>query len=198
MKVTLISGNADKLRQARAVFHDTPIALVAIAHDRQEIQGESALEIARETALAYAKRIDGYVLREDHALYLHALQPFPGPYTHFFNKHMPVTTLLQAMAHAEDRSGFFELATVLVTPEGEVREYIQRVEIEVARTARGGNGNWDRVLMLRGESLTFAEKSGQSQASGGEGANPWNRNFRRVRDDLLSMDEDSETQRRQL
>lgn len=31
-KVTLISGNADKLRQAREVFNGTRITLVAIPH----------------------------------------------------------------------------------------------------------------------------------------------------------------------
>lgn len=189
MKVTRISGNADKLRQAHEVFHGTPITLVAVPHERQEIQGEAVLEIARETALAYAKRMEGYVLREDHALYLRALYPFPGPYTHFFNQHMSVDTLLQAMAHAEDRSGYFELAAVLVAPDGGVREYIQRVDIEVARMVRGDSGSWDRVLKLRGESLTFAEKRGRSQASDGEGANPWNCNFCRVRDDLISVAE---------
>lgn len=100
--LTLITSNKDKIRQAKEVFSNTSIQINYIANDLPEIQANSSIEIAKETAIYYAKKINGAVIREDHSLFINALYPFPGPYTNYFDKNMPVETLLSILKKEKD------------------------------------------------------------------------------------------------
>lgn len=100
--LTLITSNKDKIRQAKEVFSNTSIQINYIANDLPEIQANSSIEIAKETAIYCAKKINGAVIREDHSLFINALYPFPGPYTNYFDKNMPVETLLSILKKEKD------------------------------------------------------------------------------------------------
>lgn len=159
-KLTFITSNEDKIKSVKEVFSNvTNIDLHFVHNDIPEIQGNSSVEIARETALHYARHVNGLVVREDHSLYIRSLYPFPGPYTNFFNNSMPVETLLSMMKNMSDRTGYFELAAVLADTNGKTKEFVYRVKINISEYAVGDKGNWDRVLILDGEELTFSQKA---------------------------------------
>lgn len=179
-QIGFVTGNADKIRVFREVFSGIDVSI--IPNDRPEIQADNGADIARETALYYARKHGGFVIREDHSLYMHALHPFPGPYVHYFDQHMPMETLLAMLHGAVDRSGFFELNAAIANANGFSKTYSHRVPIQVAMAPSGSHGNFDKILMLQGEDKTFSFK----QEQGVPASDVWHHNLNAIRKDLLA------------
>lgn len=78
----------------------------------------------------------------------------------------------------KDRSGYFEIGTVLGLPNGEIREYEFRVPIRIAKEIKGNQRNWDRVMMLKDSEKTFAESNNASRLD------IWNQNYRKIAKEL--------------
>lgn len=157
MLIYLVSKNSGKLAAARYIFDRYGIELRPVDRDYPEIQADTSLEIARYTALAAAKDFGHPAVREDHSLFISALG-LPGPFTSYFEKHIPALRLLELLRPYTDRTGFFEIATVYADPGGSTKEFIYRVPIHITTEERGTlQSGWSRLLVLEGESRTFAE-----------------------------------------
>ncbi|PSG99216.1 MAG: hypothetical protein BRC29_03765 [Nanohaloarchaea archaeon SW_7_43_1] len=176
-EVLLLTGNPDKLKSAEKAFEGTSVDLKQIDEDSPETQASSSLKVARHPVEKAIQEYDKPVIREDHSLYLDAVPGFPGPYLSYFDKNIPAERLLEIL-EGEKRTGCFEIGTVLGFPNGEIEEYEFRVPIEISEEIKGEEGNWDRVMMLEGENETFAESSGEFRLD------IWNRNYRKIADDL--------------
>jgi XTP/dITP diphosphohydrolase len=176
-KVYLLTGNPDKVKSARKAFKEKDIELEQLDECYPEIQADSSLKIARNTVKQAIKDYNRPVIREDHSVFLNAVPGFPGPYMSYFDKKLPAEELLQLL-EGKDRTGYFEIATVLGLPSGEIKEYQFRIPIEIADEIRGNERNWDRVMMLEGEEETFAESSGDSRLE------IWNRNYRKIAEEF--------------
>jgi len=176
-EVYLLTGNPDKVKSARKAFEKTDVELKQLENNYPEIQAESSLEIAKNTVEQAVKEYDKPVVREDHSLYLDAVPGFPGPYLSYFDGNLPAEKLIELLENQE-RTGYFEIATVLGLPNGKIKEYQSRVPVEISEEIKGNKRNWDRVLMLKGEKETFAESSGESRLE------IWNRNYRRIAEEI--------------
>lgn len=142
---------------AQSVFNGGDIELLSVTKDYPEIQADTSLEIARYTALMAASDLQAPAIREDHSLFINALDA-PGPYANFFEKKVDVARLLKILKSFEDRTGFFEVATVYAEPSGFVKEFIFQVPIFFATEERGSlQGGWSRIITLKGETRTLAE-----------------------------------------
>lgn len=172
-QVYLITGNSDKLRSARKAFDNTSIQLKQFETERPEIQASSSVEIARHAVEHALEDCEKPVIREDHSLYLDAVPGFPGPYLSYFDRSLSAEKLLDIVEGLE-RTGYFEIGTVLGLPNGEIKEYEFKVTIELADEIRGDKRNWDKVMMLEGSGKTFAESDTGSRL------NVWNRNYRKI------------------
>ena len=160
MTIHLITNNKDKARIYNDFFADTMFCVRCIPNEWPEIQADKGIDIAKATLQHYASVYPNDILvREDHSLYLDALFPFPGPYMSYFDKNMSVNTLLSIMESKTPRTGYFELATVVRFPNGLSFDYSHHVQISVAKEAKGHSGNWDKVLVLEGENMSFSEKA---------------------------------------
>ena len=176
--VCLVTKNKDKLAAAQLAFEGTNIVLKESNLDYPEIQAESSIDIAKFTALQAAKDEGLPAIREDHSLFINYLGGFPGPYTNYFDKNMPVDKLLEIMGDAKDRTGYFEIAGVLAYPDGKSYEYAYRVPVKISIVCKGNRGNWDKVLMLPDSDTTFAETSSESRRA------VWNKNFLKIKEIL--------------
>lgn len=156
-EVLLITGNKEKLLAAQKVLSKYHIKIKQVKRDYPEIQAESSLEIARFTVLEAIKEFKLPVIREDHSLFIHSLNGFPGPYTNYFDKNMPVETLVKILSLFEDRNAHMELAAALALPNGKVYDFVYQVPLKTSKEVKGTKGNWDKVLMLSNETLTFSE-----------------------------------------
>ncbi len=176
MQLYLVTKNAGKLMAAQSVFGTDDIKLLSVAKDYPEIQAETSLDIAKFTSLHVATETGIPAIREDHSLCLKALRGAPGPYINYFEKRVPVDLLLELMATQRDRSGYFEVGTVLAFPNGETRDFIFQVPLTIAMEPRGQLQNgWSRVIVLDGETRTLAEYDEK------ERVHIWNQNYLKIK-----------------
>lgn len=177
-KACLITSNPEKVEAARKAFRDTEIQLQRKDAPHPEIQASSSLEVARHTVEKALENSDKPVIREDHSLYLDAIPGFPGPYISYFDENLDAEELIE-LIRGKERTGYFEIATVLGFPDGEIREYEFQVDIELAEEPRGEQENFSRILKMRGSDKTFAESDSL------ERIDTWNRNFRKIAEELI-------------
>lgn len=178
-KIYVITRNKGKLMAAQKAFSKFGIVVEAIEKDYPEIQAESSIEIAKFTALQAAKEFKVPVIREDHSLFINALGGFPGPYTNYFEKMIPVEKLLAMLKDCDDRTGHFEIAAAFAKPNGSVKEFVFKVPIKISSEKKGDKGNWDKVLMLAEEDVTFSEVTEESRL------HVWDKNYISIAEDLL-------------
>jgi XTP/dITP diphosphohydrolase len=177
MEILVITGNPDKVEAAEKAFEGTNIAVKQLDDSSPEIQASTSLEVARHRVRKALENYDKPVVREDHSLYLNAIPEFPGPYMSYFEKNLDAEKLLELL-EGEKRTGYFEIATVLGLPDGNLKEYKFKVPIKISRKMKGEQGNWDKVLKLEDSDKTFAETDSSSRLE------IWNRNFRKIAEEL--------------
>ena len=179
MKIYLVTRNPGKLKAAADVFSGSNIELAPVEKDYPEIQAETSLEIAKFTAFQVAKELGVPALREDHSLFIHALG-FPGPYTNYIEKKLTAENLLKLLAHYEDRSGHFEVATVYAQPNGEVFEFVFQVPMTFGTEVKGANPKgWNGLIRLGEETRAITEYPEE------ERLNIWNQGYQKVKEYLI-------------
>lgn len=165
---------------AQSVFKDFDIKLISVEKDYPEIQAETSLEIAKYTALQVAKEIDAPAIREDHSLFIHALN-FPGPFTNFVEKKINVQNLLKILKNFKDRTGHFEIAIVYAEPNGETFEYVFQVPVTFGTEIKGENQRgWDGIIRLNNEKRALTEYPES------ERVDIWNKGYKAVAKHILS------------
>jgi len=178
-EIYIITRNKGKLMAAEKVFSAYGIKVKQIDKDYPEIQGKNSAEIAKFTALQAAKEFNVPVVREDHSLFITALAGFPGPYTNYFDKTIPVEILLKILNNFENRTAKMELAATLAFPDGTAKEFVYQVPLKLSLEIKGNEGNWDKILMLANENETFAEVTEESHVD------IWTKNYVAIAKELL-------------
>lgn len=170
--VIVITRNQSKLDAAKAVFNKFGINLENTDKEYPEIQADTSLEIARFTAIQAAKELKKPVIREDHSLFLNALN-IPGPYTAYIEKRISAEKLLSLLKNQKDRTGYFEIATVYAEPSGLVKEFVYQVPIYIKNKekVKDPKGGWNGILCLKGEPRAFTEYPEQTRL------HAWNKNY---------------------
>jgi XTP/dITP diphosphohydrolase len=158
MKVYLVTKNQGKLLAARSAFSKTTtIELLPVEKDYPEIQASTSLEVAKYTAVQVAWELKAPAIREDHSFFLNALG-LPGPYMNYFNRILSPAKLLRLLSAFDDRTGYFEVATVYAEPNGHTKEYVFQVPFSIVEAERGeGQSGINRLIQLDGETRTLAE-----------------------------------------
>ena len=170
-KIYLLTKNKGKLLAAEKVFNKFGIEIGSLDKEFPEIQEFSSINIAKFSAEGASKEFNVPVLREDHSLYIEALEYFPGPFTAFFDKKMNVKILLRMLKNFENRNAEMELGAALAIPNHKTIESIYRVPLEISKETKGEKGNWDKILKLRENDKTFSETPET------ENIDIWNKNY---------------------
>lgn len=171
MNIYLVTKNQGKAMAAQSAFQNTNINILPVDRDYPEIQADTSLEIACHTALQAAKDYDTPAIREDHSLFINALN-IPGPYMNFFDKRISAENLLKILACFKDRTGYFEVATAYAEPNGTIEKFVFRVPIFFSEKETGTlQGGWNRIIILENETRTLAEYPEE------ERKNIWNKNY---------------------
>lgn len=169
--IHLITGNPGKLLAAQKAFSKYNIQVNQIDTDYPEIQAMNSAEIAKHTAIQAAKDHQVIVVREDHSMFIPSLGGFPGPYTSYFDKTMPVEILLKMLSNFQDRNAEMELAAAIAFPNGNIKEFSYRVPLKLADSPKGDKRNWDKILMLAEGNKTFSETNEE------ENVDVWLKNY---------------------
>lgn len=167
---------------ARSAFEKFKIDIEPLDQEFPEIQSDRSLEIAKYTALQASKENNIPVIREDHSLFINSLG-IPGPYTAFIEKNLAVDKLLNILSLSEDRTGYFEIATVYADPNGKILEYSYQVPVhfkntEVVKDARGG---WNGIICLEGDDRAFTEYPETDRL------NVWNKNYIKIAEEISKV-----------
>lgn len=170
-KIYLLTKNKGKLLAAQKIFDKFRIEIGSIDKEFPEIQAGSSIEIAKFSTEAASKEFNVPILREDHGLYIEALEYFPGPFTAFFDKNMDVEILLKMLENFDNRNAEMELAASLTIPSKGTFESVYRVPLEISKDIQGGERNWDKVLKLRGKEKTFSESTEE------DNVDVWSKNY---------------------
>jgi len=171
MIIHILTKNPGKMLAAKSVFDAREIEVKFIDKEYPEIQADTSLEIAKFAALQAAKDFNVPVVREDHSLFINTLG-IPGPYTSYIEKKLSVEKLLKIMESQDDRSGYFEIATVYAEPNGFNKDFVFQVQIVIVREEKGSlQGGWNRIIKLQGEDRTLAEYPET------ERVDVWNKNY---------------------
>jgi XTP/dITP diphosphohydrolase len=177
-EIYLLTKNKGKILAAQSFFSKFGIEVKNIDKEFPEIQAMNSLEIAQYSALQAAQEFKVPVVREDHSLFINALGGFPGPYTSYFDRTIPVEKLLELLKDVSDRSGYFEIAAAYAKPSGEVKTYVFRVPIKISNKVQGNNHNWDKAIMFPEETRTFSEMSEE------ENVKVWSKNFLAIGEEI--------------
>lgn len=167
MKITFVTGNANKLREVQAILSKDGglenIEVVNAALDLEEVQG-SIDQVTIHKAKQAAQLVGGPVFVEDTCLAFNALGDLPGPYIKWFVKAIGNEGLLKMLSGFEDKS-----ARAITTfgycggPECEP-ELFQGITTGTIVASRGPEGfGWDPTFMPDGFTTTYAEMKGEAK-----------------------------------
>lgn len=178
-RITLLTGNQDKLRIAQNVFREFGIDIDQADLDIPEIQAETSEEIAVHQVREAYRRLRQPVIREDHSLFIDAIN-FPGPFMAYANRSIPVPMLLRMMSGLPSRAAHFEIAGAYADSLDEPFVTSFQVPVEIATEARGNTEQgWDTVLKFPDRDTTFAEEVDENDGA-------WDVNYRRIARHILS------------
>ncbi len=172
--VYILTGNTDKIKAANHIFHKFEIEVLPLELDIPEIQASTSAEIARHAVEQAYKLTDKPVIREDHSFYITELH-FPGPFMAYADKSISAEQLLKIVDTLESRKAYFELAAAYADNQGQVHEFSYQVPIVISSKIRGNDQlGWERLMMLPGDTRTFAEPGGADRTS------LWARNYEAI------------------
>lgn len=157
--VHLLTGNKDKIKAANRVFNQYDVNVLPLQLDIPEIQASTSSEIAAYMVKAAYELTGKPIIREDHSFFIDELG-FPGPFMAYTDKTISAEQLLAIVNTLKSRYAHFELGAAYIDAGGEIHTFSYRVPVVISKEIRGSDSyNWERLMMLPGETKTFAETS---------------------------------------
>jgi XTP/dITP diphosphohydrolase len=157
LKVTFITGNQHKVKEAQGIFQQFNIKLEHLDLGYPEIQGELT-DVALYGAKNAAKRLGKPVLVEDAGLFIRSLEWFPGTYSSYVQETLGNKGILKLMNGARDRYAEFRSVIGFATPKTEPEIFLGVVGGHIAHQEKGKNGfAYDPLFIPEGYDLTFGE-----------------------------------------
>ena len=159
MKITFITGNQHKVKEAKGIFDNFGIELEHADFGYPEIQGELA-DVAGFGAKHVAKRFGKPVIVEDAGIFIKALKWFPGTYSSYVQDTLGNKGILKLMSDVEDRYAEFRSAVGFCTPNTEPEIFLGTVCGNIGQLEKGNNGfAYDPLFKPEGYEQTFGELS---------------------------------------
>jgi XTP/dITP diphosphohydrolase len=159
MKITFITGNQHKVKEAKGIFDNFGIELEHANFGYPEIQGE-LVDVARFGAKYVAKRLGKPVIVEDAGIFIKALKWFPGTYSSYVQDTLGNKGILKLMSDVEDRYAEFRSAVGFCTPNTEPEIFLGTVCGNIGLLEKGTNGfAYDPLFKPEGYEKTFGELS---------------------------------------
>ncbi len=171
-RITLVSGNAGKIAEAR-LASGLPIEAVEI--DLPEIQSLDAGEILTAKAEEAYRRLGRPVVVEETCLELAALNGFPGPLVKWMLEAVGADGIART---ARSLGNLRAKALCFLSYRSERSRFVAFGEVEgvLVLPPRGSNGfGWDPVFLPDGETRTFGELTPAEKLERGHRGRAWRR-----------------------
>lgn len=122
--------------------------LIQYAMDTPEIQDESVIEIARQSAIWAAKETGKPCIKMDVGFFITTLNGFPGPFIKYVNDWLTQDDFLKLMEGKDDRSAYFEDATAIGYPDGTSGVFSLKNHGSIAISKDPINNRWPVNLLF--------------------------------------------------
>lgn len=158
MKLNHLTCNKFKIETAKLALSPFGIEVMPVSLSIPEIQADTNIEVARQSAITATKILNEPVMREDHGFYLHAFPGWPGPYMAHTERTIPPEGVLKLL-HDKDRTGYFEMALAYANPSGCIIELSYRLPCVVSDNIRCGGKDfgWDSIICIGDEHRSLSE-----------------------------------------
>ncbi len=155
MKLYFVTGNENKLREARELLEGFTIEQI-ILEDLPEIQGEPE-QIAKEKARVACEKTGKTVFVEDTALCFNAWNGLPGPYVKDFVKKVGVETFPKLVSSFEDKTAVALVTIGFCEPKKRPLIFQGRINGRIEGPRGETKFDWDKVFVPEGYNKTLAE-----------------------------------------
>ncbi|XP_033119204.1 inosine triphosphate pyrophosphatase-like isoform X2 [Anneissia japonica] len=157
-KLIFVTGNANKLREVKAIVGDT-IQVVSRKIDLPEFQGEPD-DIVIDKCKEAIKEVKGPIIVEDTCLCFSALGGLPGPYIKWFLAKLGPAGLHRMLAGWEDKSAY-ALCTFAYNSGAseEVKLFHGKTLGKIVEPRGDTTFGWDPCFQPDGFDQTYAEMS---------------------------------------
>ncbi|WP_457612116.1 XTP/dITP diphosphatase [Methanocaldococcus sp.] len=154
MKIYFVTGNKNKIKEAKAILKDFEIEQIKINYP--EIQG--SLEEVAEFGAKYCYDIlKKPLIVEDSGFFVEALKGFPGTYSRFVQETIGNEGILKLLENKRDRRAYFKAVIGYCDKDG-VRLFSGVVKGTVSEEIRGDKGfGYDPIFIPEGFDKTFGE-----------------------------------------
>lgn len=156
------TNNINKFNEAREVLSRYKIAVGMLRVKTLEIQNESLEEIAKTSVVHAFQQCRLPVIVEDAALFVEALNGFPGPYASYVYKTIGNEGLLRLMTTISNRKARFQSVIAYFSEELDAPLCFEgEVFGEITKDIRNGCSGFgfDPIFRPFGSKKTFAEMS---------------------------------------
>jgi len=190
-RLTLVTGNPNKLEEARRILQDVPAArvpdLAVESVDLPEIQSLDLLEVLEAKAEEAWRRLRRPVVVEETGLEIEVFGGFPGPLVKWMLRSMGAEGIARAAIELlRSRGGgapkVLARCQLLVLDRGSIRnggaerrvlgEGFERGTLVLPPRGDGGFG-WDPVFLPEGETRTYGELPGEVKDEIGHRGKAW-------------------------
>ncbi|CCM05531.1 uncharacterized protein FIBRA_07757 [Fibroporia radiculosa] len=158
-----VTGNANKLKEVRAILAESQVEIVSRELDIEEIQGTTR-EVAAAKCRRAAELLGGPCITEDSALCFEALNGLPGPYIKYFLKELGHEGLNNLLAGFPTTAAW-ALCTFAYSagPGTEPILFEGRTDGRIVPARGDGKFGWDPVFEADGTGQTYAEMSAEQK-----------------------------------
>jgi len=159
MKITFITGNQHKVKEARGIFDNFGIELEHVDFGYPEIQGD-LVDVAKFGAKHVAVRLGRPVIVEDAGIFIKSLKWFPGTYSSYVQDTIGNKGILKLMSDNTDRYAEFRSAVGFCTPKTEPKIFLGTISGVIGSSEQGNHGfAYDPLFIPEGYTQSFGELS---------------------------------------
>lgn len=157
-KITYVTGNTEKIKNAKHKLEAHGIEVVQATIDTPEIQSADAKEVAEYSAIFAGDKLQTAVIKMDVGFYIDVLEGFPGPFIKYVNNWLQPEKILKLMEGESDRKAYFSDVIAFYEPCGECVSFEIKTNGVIAEEPKGDNG-WgiDKIFIPNGFESTLAE-----------------------------------------
>ncbi len=159
--VFFVTGNFHKFNEVRSMLSPLGLAVGMLRIKGNEIQSDYPTEIAMASAVEAFNRVHLPLIVEDAALFVDALEGFPGPYAAYAYKTIHNKGILKLMENISNRKATFHSAIVYLDEKNKPQVFEGEAKGEITQTERVGDGKagfgFDPIFQPSETEKTFAE-----------------------------------------
>ena len=164
MKIYFVTGNINKIKEARIILKDLDVEIEQIKIDYPEIQG-TLEEVAEFGAKWVYDILKKPVIVEDSGFFVEALNGFPGTYSRFVQETIGNEGILKLLEGKDNRNAYFKTVIGYCDENGiKLFKGIVKGRVSNEIRSKGYGFAYDSIFIPEGEERTFAEMTTEEKS----------------------------------